>query len=220
MNRNTITNRIRDVSENISRLTQNLQTMNSLDIQHYPDHYEAVSTEAALQAEKIACQLRSLLYASTGISKAEYLTKASETHGIEIQNDNGILTITLPRLLHKKKSKQSNLFLLDPLGAALEKYTTEHTFQRFRECVVCISHVYEHELTDWRLPDYDNLQQKQLIDMIALYVMTDDSSQLCDTYNTTELGEKDCTKVYIMEKKQLSDWLIQRENARKTISDF
>lgn len=45
----------------------------------------------------------------------------------------------------------------------------------FRECVVCISHVYDHELPDWCLLDYDNLQQKQILDTIALYVMADDS---------------------------------------------
>ena len=220
MDRNLITHRIRDVSGNLSRLNNNLHAMNSLDIQRYPDNYETMSTEAALRAEKIACQLRSLLYASTGIPKEEYLIKAGEAHGIEIHNEDGILKITLPRLLPKKKSKQSSLFMLDPLGAALAKYTTDHTFPRFRECVVCFSHVYDHELPDWCLFDYDNLQQKQLLDMVALYVMIDDSGLLCDAYNTTELGEKDCTRIYVMEKNRFSGWLLQRENALKTISDF
>lgn len=220
MDRNMITHRIRDVSGNIARLNSNLHAMNSLDIQRYPDNYETISTEAALRAEKIACQLRSLLYASTNIPKEEYLVKAGEAHGIEIHNEDGILAITLPRLLPKKKSKQSSLFMLDPLGAALAKYTTENTIHRFRECVVCISHVYDQELPDWCLLDYDNLQQKQLLDMIALYVMMDDSGLLCDAYNTTELGEKDCTKIHIMEKNRFSGWLFQREKTLKTISDF
>ena len=55
---------------------------------------------------------------------------------------------------------------------------------------------------------------------LALYVMMDDSGLLCDAYNTTELGEKDCTRIYIMEKNRFSGWLLQRENAVKTISDF
>ena len=215
-----ITHRISDILGNLSRLTNNLHAMDSLDIQRYPDNYETISTEAALRAEKIACQLRSLLYASTGIPKEEYLVKAGEAHGIEINNEDGILSITMPRLLPKKKSKQSSLFLLDPLGAALAQYTAEHHIPRFPECVVCISHVYDHELPDWCLLDYDNLQQKQLLDMIALYVMMDDSGLLCDAYNTTELGEKDCTQIYIMEKKRFSGWLLQREKSLKTISDF
>lgn len=194
--------------------------MDSVDIQRYPDNYETISTEAALRAEKIACQLRSLLYASTSIPKEEYLAKAGAAHDIEITAENGILTIALPRLLPKKKSKQSSLFLIEPLGAALAQYTKEHPTPRFRECVVCISHVYDHELPDWCLLDYDNLQQKQLLDMIALYVMIDDSGLLCDAYNTSELGDKSCTRVYIMEKNNFPNWLLQREKALKSISDF
>ena len=55
--------------------------MDSLDIQRYPENYETMSTEAALRAEGIACQLRNLLYASTSVPKAEYLVKAGEVHG-------------------------------------------------------------------------------------------------------------------------------------------
>lgn len=220
MDRKIISHRINDVLNNLARLNNNLYAMDSVDIQRYPDNYETISTEAALRAEKIACQLRSLLYASTSIPKEEYLAKAGAAHDIEITAENGILTIALPRLLPKKKSKQSSLFLIEPLGAALAQYTKEHPTPRFRECVVCISHVYDHELPDWCLLDYDNLQQKQLLDMIALYVMIDDSGLLCDAYNTSELGDKSCTRVYIMEKNNFPNWLLQREKALKSISDF
>ena len=91
---------------------------------------------------------------------------------------------------------------------------------RFRECVVCISHVYDHELPDWCLLDYDNLQQKQILDTIALYVMADDSGLLCDAYNTTEPGDKDGTRIYIMEKGRFAGWLSGREKELKSISDF
>lgn len=191
MDRKVISRRISDIQDSLSRLHNNICAMDSLDIQRYPENYETMSTEAALRAEGIACQLRSLLYASTSLPKSEYLVKAGEVHGIEIHYEKGILKITLPRLLPKKKMRQSSLFLLDPLHRALEQYARDHPLPHFRECVVCISHVYDHELPDWCLLDYDNLQQKQLLDTIALYVMADDTGLLCDAYNTTELGDKD-----------------------------
>ena len=86
--------------------------------------------------------------------------------------------------------------------------------------MICLSHVYDHELRDWCLFDYDNLQQKQILDAIALHVMMDDSGLLCDAYNTTELGNKDCTRIYIMEKKRFAGWLADREKQLQTISDF
>ena len=220
MDRKLISHRIGEVLNNLSRLQSHVCAMDSLDIQRYPENYETMSTEAALRAEKIACQLRNLLYAPTSVPKSGYLAKAGEVHDIHINYEDGILEVTLPRLLPKKKQSQSSLFLLDPLHAALDLYSREHPLPRFRECVVCISHVYDHELPDWRLLDYDNLQQKQLMDTIALYVMLDDSGLLCDAYHTTELGEKNCTQVYIMDKNTFFSWLAQRKKSLRTISDF
>ena len=220
MDRKIISRRIADIQNNLSRLNNNICAMDSLDIQRYPENYEIMSTEAALKAEGIACQLRSLLYASTSVPKAEYLVKAGEVHGIEVSFEDGILEVSMHRLLPKKKSRQSSLFLIDPLHAVLGQYIEEHPLPRFRECVVCISHVYDHELPDWCLLDYDNLQQKQILDTIALYVMADDSGLLCDAYNTTELGDKDGTRIYIMEKGRFAGWLSGREKELKSISDF
>ena len=220
MDRKMISAQIGDILNSLSRLNNNICAMDTVDIQRYPENYEVISTEAALRAERIACKLRSLLFASTGVPKREYLLKAGEEHGIEISYEDGILEVTLPRLLPKKKTRQSSLFLTEPLHAALEQYAGAHPTPRFRECVICISHVYGHDLPEWCLLDYDNLQQKQILDTVALYVMLDDSGLLCDAYNTTELGEKDCTRIYVMEKGRFGKWLSEREEQLKNISDF
>ncbi len=68
--------------------------------------------------------------------------------------------------------------------------------------------------------DYDNLQQKQILDTIAMYVMADDSGLLCDAYNTTELGDRDGTRIYIMEKGRFPSWVSGREKRMENISDF
>lgn len=220
MDRKIISRRLRDILDSLSRLNNNICAMDSLDIQRYPENYEVMSTEAALRAEKIACQLRNLIYASTSVPKKDYLASAGEAHGIEIHYDDGILEITLPRLLPKRKMRQSGIFLLDPLHAALEQYGEENTLPRFRECVVCFSHVYDHELPECCLLDYDNMQQKQVLDIIALHVMVDDSGLLCDAYNTTEQGNRSCTRIHIMEKERFGVWVLGRQKQLKSISDF
>lgn len=220
MDRKIISRRIADIRVNLSRLDNNVRAMDTVDIQRYLENYEAISTEAALRAERVACQLRNLIYASTGIPRAEYLVKAGEAHGIEVSFKDGILKVEMPRLLPKKKSRQSSLFLVDPLQAAMGQYMEGHLLPRFRECVVCISHVYGDGMPNRCLPDYDNIQQKQVLDTIAMYVMADDSGLLCDAYNTTELGDKDGTHIYIMEKKRFAGWLSGREKQMENISDF
>ena len=61
-----------------------------------------------------------------------------------------------------------------------------------------------------RVRDYDNLELKQIQDVIAAYVLTDDSGLLCDTYHTTELGEADQIRISIMEKGHFPGWLKSR----------
>lgn len=43
---------------------------------------------------------------------------------------------------------------------------------------------------------------------------------LCDAYNTAELGDQDCTKIYIMEKQRFPQWLTEHKTSLQSISDF
>ena len=156
----------------------------------YPDNYETLSTDAALRAERIACRLRHLIYSSTTIRKGDYLKSASVMHGITITYENEVLAVTLPSLLPKRRQRQSAQFLLDPLYFALEQY------------------------------DYDNLEEKQILDLLSSFVMADDTGLLCDAYNTAELGEQDCTMIFVMEKHRFPGWLAEHKSSLKSISDF
>lgn len=68
--------------------------------------------------------------------------------------------------------------------------------------------------------DYDNLELKQILDVIAAFLMEDDSGLLIDAYNTTETGKTDCTEISVMEKRRFSDWIKEHEKHLKNISDF
>ena len=208
MERTILSKRITSILEDISRLTNALYALNCTDIQRYPDNYEVLSTDAALRAERIACRLRHLLYASTTIKKEEYLTSAAVMQGIEVQNNDGVLEITLPSLLPKRKQRQSTEYLLDPFTAAMGQYAKGHPMPRFQHCVICFSHVYRKDLP------------KRFLDVAASFILTDDTGLLCDAYNTTELGEEDCTRIFIMDSRRFPDWLDARENALQTITDL
>lgn len=220
MNRVIISQRITSILGDLSRLTSTLYAMNMADIQKYPENYEVLSTEAALRAEQIACRLRHLIYSTTSVKKAEYLSSACTMLDINIRCESGVLEITLPSLLPKKKQHQSSEFLLDPLYNALSRYAESHALPRYHHCVICFSHAYCRELPDRRVRDYDNLELKQFLDLVASFVLVDDSGLLCDAYNSTELGSTDCTRITVMDSTQFSVWLEKRENALKTISDF
>lgn len=220
MNRAIISQRITSILSEIDRLNSALYAMNTTDIQRYPDNYEVLSTDAALRAEQIACRLRHLIYATTNIQKEEYLCSAAAAQGIEIQETDGILKIKLPCLLPKRKQRKSTEFLFDPFYSALENYAKYHTLPKFSHCVVCFAHVYSQEAPERRVRDYDNLELKQFLDTAASFLLVDDNGLLCDAYNTTELGETDCTYMFIMDSDRFPEWLVERQNRLQTISDF
>lgn len=220
MDKRILSQRIASIQAEIGRLNSALYAMSTTDLQRYPDNYEVLSTDAALRCERIACRLRHLIYTTTSVRKEEYLTSAAVMQGVEIRYEDGLLEITLPCLLPKRQKRQSSEFLIDPIYAALSQYAKGHPMTQFRHCVVCFSHVYCHEQPERRVRDYDNLELKQLLDVVSSFIMVDDSGLLCDAYNTTELGETDCTCIFIMAQGQFPRWLEQRQNLLKSISDF
>lgn len=220
MERKIISKRIGSILDDLSRLNNALYAMDTTDIQRYPDNYEVLSMDAALRAESIACRLRHLIYASTGIKKTEYLASAQTAHGIEITYGGGVLEVSLPSLLPKRRQRQNTEFLLDPLYFALERYAKESTLPHFKECVVCFTQVYDQDLPTRRVRDYDNLEEKQLLDVLATFVMADDCGLLCDAYNTAILGETDCTRISVMGKEHFPQWIAEQEKRLNPISDF
>ena len=220
MDRQIINKRIEGIANDIEKLLRTLHAMENTDISQYPENYEMLSTDAALRGELITCRLRHLIYVSTNVKKTDYLASAGVVQGIEIQCEDGILEITLPCLLPKRKQRRSTEFLIDPLYFTLSSYADNHSIPRFEECVVCFSHVYDKELSSRRIRDYDNLELKQILDVVSTFVMVDDTGLLCDAYNTTELGESDCTRITVMKKECFTEWLNKRINSIESISDF
>ena len=220
MDRTILSNRITSILSELNRLTNTLYSLNMTDIQRYPENYEVLSTDAALRAERVACRLRHLIYNTTSVKKEEYLASASVMQGIEIHECDGVLEITLPCLLPKRKPHLSSEYLLDPFINALSQYASTHSMPCLQHCVVCFSHVYCRDLPDRRVRDYDNLELKQFLDAAASFILCDDSGLLCDAYNTTELGDEDCTRIFIMDSTRFPDWLEARQKALKSISDL
>lgn len=208
------------IQSEVEKLQRTLRALEHTDIAEYPENYELLSTDAALRGELITCRLRHLIYGTTGVKKSEYLASAGVVQGIEIKCEDGILEITLPSLLPKRKQRKSTEFLIDPLYFTLSSYADNHKLPSFEQCVVCFSHVYDKECSLRRIRDYDNLELKQILDVVSTFVMMDDTGLLCDAYNTTELGESDCTRITVMEKERFAEWLNRRKNSIKSISDF
>ena len=220
MDRFTLSSRLSRIEEEIPKLSNTISAIKITDTGTYGKNYEELSMDAAQRAERIACSLRNLIFAANLIPKPVLMVAVSKEHGITITHSTDRVVITLPGLMPKRTKRINTTFLTDPLHASLDAYTQEHTLPHFTECVVCFSHIFDRNLSARRVRDYDNLECKQLLDTVATFLMTDDSGLFCDAYHTTELGDKDCTMLTIMEKRAFPDWLKDLETQGNLISDF
>ncbi len=220
MDQHTLSSRLSRIEEELPKLANTISAMKITDTGAYGKNYEELSLDAAQRAERIACSLRNLIFAANLVSKPLLMEKTAEIHGITIIHTDSRVEITLPGLMPKRTKRVNTTFLTDPLYASLETYTKKHTLPHFTECVVCFSHVFDRTLPARRIRDYDNLECKQILDTVAGFLMTDDSGLFCDAYHTTELGNRDCTILAIMEKKEFPGWLTEAENRSNSISDF
>lgn len=213
MNTEIICKRITSISYDIQRLSSVLFTLKGIDIPHHFNEYEKLSVEAAQRAEWIALRLRHLVYIL--VRKPDYMPKAVDALGIEVQESEGTYEITLPGLMPKRRSRQGTEYIIDPLMFALEQFTKTHIIKRFSHTTVCFVLVYDRSLPERRIRDYDNLELKSILDAAAAYLMKSDAGLLCDTYHTTELGERDCMRMFIMDTNRYPQWYAERQAAKK-----
>lgn len=210
--RNTeLSRRIAHIRRLLSRIEPIVLTLERLDADLSPNEHLTLSTEAALLCERVTCLLRNIVYATSGQRRSIYLGHAAATHEIHIFYHEGIFEIHLPVLLPRKQGKLSSQFLFDPLNTALTNFLHSVSVPKFQECTICICHSYDARLSKGVLFDYDNLQLKQLIDVIASHVLTDDNAKLCNIYHSCLPSDRDCTKIYIMPKSSFSKWLLLYE---------
>lgn len=211
MDKDLISKRLASISNDIRRLNETIGKMERKAASYSFDDYAILSTKAARAAEWVAIRLRNLMYASTLVPKRDDLRQAADTMGIQIEQQDGMHVITLPGLMPKRESGNGIIFLRDPLMAALSEYAMSHPVVRHQHYTVCFVMIYDRALPERRVRDYDNLEWKMALDAAASCLMVSDSGLVCDAYHTTEFGDTDCTKMFIMDSEAFPQWHAQRK---------
>lgn len=189
------------------RLLDTLRTLELVDIYRFPERGEELTTTAALQAEMLTCHLRNILFDAAGASPSGYYASAAKLHGTEVRSGNGIFTVTLPRLMPKKRCRDSDEFLLAPVRYLLDAFFKARDDPPLGTCTVCVEHIYSRDAPGAPVRDYDNLQLKKLLDLVTLYAMVDDSGKYCDLFQTTAWADKPCTRISVMTRERFPRWL-------------
>ena len=201
------------VQRQLEKALQLVLSANTLDAALFPGEYLSLYTKAALLCEEATCLLRNSLYSISKSPQETYLSHAASVHGIQISFEDGIVQIIFPSSLPKVRGRHSKQFMFEPLNAALSQFRKTVPIAKYKHCTICIQHVYDATLSERMIFDYDNLEQKQLLDTLAAHLLTDDNALLCDVYHTSFASDRNRTNIYIMEKEHFLSWLFSQKTA-------
>lgn len=198
------------ILEELERLRNTVDALSSSRVQAAEKNYESLCMDAALRGERLAVMLREMLFATTKVQRVQYLPQAADTLGVSADFENGILHITLPCQLPKRRWKNGD-FLTQPVMAALSQLAERVELPRYEQTAICFVHVVGRDVPLRQVRDHDNIETKQIIDVLSAFVLLDDNGLLCETHQWTERGDSSRTEVYVMKKEDFLAWVLTRK---------
>ncbi len=207
MNKEILNKSVNSIVNDLEIIKNGLLGMKLTENQKYGANYEKLSINTALLSERVTCNIRKLIYTTNNLTPNKYLEKAVDELEIKITCNKNIYEIELPTLLLKKGKEQSSDFIASPLARCLDHFVMENEMNLGEDIVVCFNQIYDENSPLRRVRDYDNIDLKRMLDVIAIYFLDDDSGYYIDMFNTTSFGEKDVTKISIMERSYFEEWL-------------
>jgi len=123
----------------------------------------------------------------------------------------GWFCMRIPALL-PKKNKGSADYITDPIYPAMKRFWHGKPPVRYPYNVIVIRHVYDRDRPERQYRDHDNIELNRVVDIVALYVMVDDSPMRCRHYYCSAPGSTERTEVYVVPQDEFICWLGQEDN--------
>lgn len=200
---------LKSITKQICELMVISKNMEQINLCDDETSLERLTNDFIAKCEKLTCYARRFAI-NTYMAPSEILLhNAAEIQGIQVSKTGEILNIEIPFLLPKKHHKNSK-FICDPLYFVLNKAAENLELKIEERAVVCFIHVYDKTNRRVRPRDYDNVEAKRILDIVALFALRDDGAEFCDIVNTMELGETNKTKILVMPERCYCRWKLDR----------
>ncbi|MCF2704094.1 hypothetical protein I6E91_18750 [Enterocloster clostridioformis] len=200
-----------DISVAEARILLSARTKQYINSQY--ENFNDLILEAARLSERLTEKMRRLVLEVTFDTRKyeAYKEDLIGIHGIEVNCQEGVMTIALPFLVPHRKSDYTD-YIYKPLYLALKHWRTrqednEGEVPKYECCTVCFLHVYDSGLPLARVRDHDNLEEKHILDVVGTFFLKTDSGLYLNSYHTTMLGKEDRTYLVIMENEKFPSWL-------------
>lgn len=187
----------RRIKDELIRLQNAVNAYEMTDVARYPENFEDLGMDIAMRAEAIACSARSLVGTYPRSSRKRMLHTVTQAQGIKVTETEVGYEIVIPQLLPKRRGRYNATFILEPLAFALEEFCHGKKITRLERALICYTYVYMEGTPARCIRDYDNLEAKEVLDVINAFFLLDDSGSFCELHYRTEIGERNCTHIEI-----------------------
>lgn len=168
-----------------------------------------MSLRIAEQSEQLTLLTRSLP-AYTGNPNAREDIRRIIANAIRVDigyTIEGWFSIRIPALLPKKSSGSAS-YIRSYLYPAMQHFFSCTEPMKYSDCVLIFRHVYSSGRPERQYRDHDNIEINMVIDIVAMYVMTDDAPLKCCHYYCSAIGQEDRTEIYVVPQNEFVQWLL------------
>ncbi len=152
----------------------------------------------ALQMEQLTNQTRMATVLDADVDKKYYLSSAAKELDITVKNlKDSRIAISLPYLLPKNRSVNSDGYIIEPLANALRKYVEEQKPEKIRHALIVIRSAYTPD-NEKIIRDNDNIEIHHVINIISTMLMVDDKRM--DIVLCSRIGQKTQTIITVSER--------------------
>jgi hypothetical protein len=169
--------------------------------------------EAADYSEKLTNLCREMP-AYSGHPKAREMIEEAMLKNFPVEigfTREGWFCLRLPSLL-PKKNKGSPAYISDPLYPAMRRFWHGKPPVRYPYNVTVFRHVYSHDRPERQCRDHDNIELNRVLDIVALYVMVDDSPMRCQHYYCSAPGSSNRTEIYVIPQDDFKSWYAYKDS--------
>ena len=153
----------------------------------------------AMQMEKLTNQTRIATVLDADIDRRHYIATVKDELNITVRDLNGRIGISMPYLLPKNRSVDSESYIIEPLVCALQEFIEKHHPEKIRHALVIIRSVYTDD-NKKLLRDNDNIEIRHVINIISTMLLVDDN--MLDILLCSRVGKTAHTEIIISEKAE------------------
>ena len=155
--------------------------------------------DLAMQMEKLTNQTRIATVLDADIDRRHYIATVKDELNITVRDLNGRIGISMPYLLPKNRSVDSESYIIEPLVCALQGFIEKHHPEKIRHALVIIRSVYTDD-NKKLLRDNDNIEIRHVINIISTMLLVDDN--MLDILLCSRVGKTTHTEIIISEKAE------------------